>query len=419
MRNQTTMALSTPAPSLTLPAQLAIEISSEGELEQVRPLIDFLLQQRPSEFVLELIFSSESVEKAVLELQRRHPRRIRIFRLPLFRPMGALLGWITAKKLILCRYDFYPSLMLYGRRNDVKFILLSATTKNRTSIRNAVGVVNSLINCYWGFIFSSFDKIMAASPLDEKILNSFLSGHVCGRVRGRDREQRKVSFLDLRVLQIADRVSSENLHDLQEGELKPFLQYLLQRFSHEQRLVVGSGWPIEGEIFASADFRRAILRGELQVTIVPHCVHNFSLVNSYDLPLYYLFPGQDFSEQLRLLERRPGVVVVAFRGILCELYTYFADAFVGGGHGRSVHSLLEPYLAGCRVYCGPRIHRSTEYDLIYSLSPQEIQVVENLSDFYRYYTEVRKLPRVSPMATRKYLLTQIRPHFEEFIKECF
>jgi 3-deoxy-D-manno-octulosonic-acid transferase len=68
------------------------------------------------------------------------------------------------------------------------------------------------------------------------------------------------------------------------------------------------------------------------------------------------------------------------KGVLCEIYTSFEYAFVGGGHGVSVHSLLEPYLGGSIVFCGPRVHRSTEYTLIKENSPKRLFVAEELRE---------------------------------------
>ena len=68
-------------------------------------------------------------------------------------------------------------------------------------------------------------------------------------------------------------------------------------------------------------------------------------------------------------------------GVLLEAYTFFGTAFVGGGHGRSIHSVLEPFLAGCNVFCGQKTHRSTEYDLVADISPSSIFVVYELGMF--------------------------------------
>ncbi|MDH5588794.1 MAG: hypothetical protein OEZ65_09615 [Gemmatimonadota bacterium] len=56
---------------------------------------------------------------------------------------------------------------------------------------------------------------------------------------------------------------------------------------------------------------------------------------------------------------RGEAVVVDGVGLLAELYTVAAAAYVGGGFGRSgLHSVIEPAAAGCPVFFGPIHHRA-------------------------------------------------------------
>ena len=87
------------------------------------------------------------------------------------------------------------------------------------------------------------------------------------------------------------------------------------------------------------------------------------------------------------LTQKPGLLILTVPAILCELYTNAGNAFVGGGHGRSIHSVLEPYVGMCKVFCGPKTHRSTEYDLIKDYSTNQIHVVTNLEDFSRIFMD--------------------------------
>src|SRR5690606_11150334 len=51
-------------------------------------------------------------------------------------------------------------------------------------------------------------------------------------------------------------------------------------------------------------------------------------------------------------------------GVLCELYADLGLAYVGGGFEASVHSILEPLVAGVdRLAAGPKNERSTEFDI--------------------------------------------------------
>ena len=73
--------------------------------------------------------------------------------------------------------------------------------------------------------------------------------------------------------------------------------------------------------------------------------------------------------------------ILTYKGLLLETYSLFRIAYVGGGFGRSIHSVLEPYLSGCLVLCGPKVHRSTEYNLVSESNPYSIRSINNSTEF--------------------------------------
>ena len=113
-------------------AEYAFEVSSEGELEQVMPVICHFLEQ---DIRVELLFSSSSVENKICDLKQQFPSLLRVRMLPLihYHPFTRIYNpkdWLQAKTFFLCRYDFFPELMSYGQQQDVHFILLSGAIKN-------------------------------------------------------------------------------------------------------------------------------------------------------------------------------------------------------------------------------------------------------------------------------------------------
>ncbi|TDJ04332.1 MAG: hypothetical protein E2O68_08425 [Deltaproteobacteria bacterium] len=339
-------------------ADLAFEISSEGEFEQIYPLLEhFLAQGTP----VELIYSSESVEEKCQRLEQKYPQTLRIFRLPLlthffFNALGgqSLKSWISAPFLILCRYDFYPQLLSL----NIRFGLVSASLKGKKWVNRR--------------LYNLFDFIVCASPKEEKRFKSFYKGDL--------------SVLDFRVSRIGDRVESA------DDKLTPYFE-LLNELPKHQRLILGSCWPIEMELFADPRLREDILGKKILVAMAPHSLNETSLneikqsFNKFTggkIPLYELNESVDAAA---LMQEKPGVLMITSKGILCELYKLFGGSYVGGGFGRSIHSVLEPYLAGSRVYCGPKTFRSTEYDFILSHSPAYIHVVRELGQFYDSYID--------------------------------
>src|SRR5690606_9999057 len=87
--------------------------------------------------------------------------------------------------------------------------------------------------------------------------------------------------------------------------------------------------------------------------------------------------SSDFDKIIELAFSGIVFVIMNLKGFLCELYSYSQRAYVSGGFGRSVHSLLEPAVSGNQIVCGPRIFRSTEYDLIQEIFPEMITISQN------------------------------------------
>ena len=47
-------------------------------------------------------------------------------------------------------------------------------------------------------------------------------------------------------------------------------------------------------------------------------------------------------------------------GVLPYLYSFGTTAYIGGGFGRGVHSVLEPAVFGSKIICGPNIEMLDE-----------------------------------------------------------
>jgi len=167
------------------------------------------------------------------------------------------------------------------------------------------------------------------------------------------------------------------------------LQDYLQHWPYEQRIIIGSAWPPELEILADPDFMRELQKGERCLVVAPHQLKTLAVQNLVSLVTKMtgstppvLRPQDSADEISRILVGRPPVVLITVPGVLCELYADFGVVLVGGGFGRSVHSLLEPYWAMAEIFCGPKVFRSTEYDFAWQESPTWVHCLNQARDFY-------------------------------------
>ncbi|MEI8348486.1 MAG: hypothetical protein WCG27_13540, partial [Pseudomonadota bacterium] len=133
---------------------------------------------------------------------------------------------------------------------------------------------------------------------------------------------------------------------------------------------------------------------KLSTEAVAELLRSLQKMAANKIPFYLLSKGTSPQQQKGLwadLRSRPGILVITVPGILCELYQFYGHVWVGGGHGRSIHSVMEPYWAGAQIFCGPKVHRSTEFDFVKKSSPQFIHIVEYLNDFYPQWNGTRAI----------------------------
>jgi 3-deoxy-D-manno-octulosonic-acid transferase len=353
-------------------AHYCFEVSSEGELEQVRPLIEYYLGQGKR---IEILYSSASVDAKCLKLAQDFTDQIRLMRLPLasFAPLSFLFfqspwSWVTAPTIFFCRYDFFPELLSFKFFNK-KLILLSATCKKSSTFKKV--------------LYRHFFQMIVASNEGEARLIKKLLGDLPGEIIDR----KKIVHFDFRIPRIFNRIDNAQSLLNSKDEIKSYLQFI-RSLAPNQKFIFGSAWPSDLSCFKSESINKNIENGSLHFLMVPH---NLSLNSILDLknslnlfcpqiPLYEIKKGEVFDASI--LKSKPGIVILNMSGILCELYTQFQFAYVGGGYERSIHSVLEPYLSGCLVFVGPRIMRSTEYDYIKEIAPDEIQLLNTPESFY-------------------------------------
>ncbi|WP_412462575.1 hypothetical protein [Halobacteriovorax sp. RT-2-6] len=356
-------------------AHCVFHFSSEGEFEQIRPLADELISLGKN---VELIFTSPSVEHKVIDYYQANRENIRYLRLPLmiYFPLLSrqnIIAWSSAKKMMMVRYDFFPELLYLGSKMK-EFILFSATVKS--SRIKTTDISELRLPGLKKYIYSMFSKIICATNEDYMII-------------GKDISADKLEHpIELRMLQIDFRQHFFRRHSLYED-----LNKLLSLAEYEKRICLAQTWPVEMDAFSDQEFCKLIGAGELFVFMAPHVLKDDNIENLKvlilkhcpDLSIHMLtkeiIENNQIDSFISNYKQRPGLIISTLRGILCEIYPYFRTVFVGGGHGKGIHSVLEPFVAGANIFCGPNVKRSTEYDTIVK-SGVGVGVIDNMNDAY-------------------------------------
>lgn len=360
-------------------ADLCFEFSSEGEFQQVASLIDDALQAQKH---LELVFFSPSVEKTIVDLHRRNPKLIRYLRYPI---LGLTFSsWITSSTLLLVRYDFFPEFLIWSLKPGRKLKMIWITFKKE----RAKG--KSLSAYKLAFLMRS-DFTVFATEADYK------EGQELGM---------KGTIYDFRMEQIKRRMEKR-----EEKFNKFFPQYhglkkVIDQYPRHKRLILGNAWPLD--LFLLKD-----LPSDVLVVIVPHQLKP-EIFEEMNQKLQGMGRNPEMISDRTIEGPTGSTIVVNKKGILCELYSDFGFAYVGGGFGVSVHSILEPLVSGSQhISCGPVNHRSTEFDLAQSYG--SMKEVKNNQEFLKWISE-----DISGFKVHDRLRTQIEayPVFQKEVLSC-
>ncbi len=307
---------------------LWFHVSSVGELEQVRPVMDSLKKSGHSIY---LTYFSNSVPKLVKDWSFVD----RADYLPLDFPseMEKMVKILRPKLLIFNRYDLWPNLMQQARRQGIPLLVVNASIPPQGIFgRFSLWIRRPLFFWVDGWTFVDTN----AAEQWEPVVYQKVKGLVAG---------------DPRVDRALQRVEAA----MQEGKAK---KHLARWRRKDFCVVAGSTWPQDEKILLEAWGQLALKKS---LVLVPH------------------EPEEDYLKgiEARLQKSQlsfvrwselggdgapsdADVLLVDQRGFLAELYSVGTAAYVGGGFGRQIHSVVEPAAHGISVAFGPNYQRSPE-----------------------------------------------------------
>jgi 3-deoxy-D-manno-octulosonic-acid transferase len=306
---------------------LWFHVSSVGELEQVRPVMDAL---KKSGHPIYLTYFSNSVPKLVKDWSFVD----RADYLPLDFPseMEKLVKILRPKLLVFNRYDLWPNLMQQARQMGIPLVVVNASIPPQGLFgRLSLWIRRPLFFWVDGWTFVDTNAAEQWEPVVYRKVKGLVTG-------------------DPRVDRALERVEAA----MQEGKARG-------RLNHWRRkkfcVVAGSTWPQDEKVLLEA-WRQ--LPMEKSLVVVPHEPEPEYL---RALEARLRASGLSSVRWTELGEGQPAeadVLLVDQRGFLAEIYSVGTAAYVGGGFGRQIHSVVEPAAHGLSVAFGPHFQRSPE-----------------------------------------------------------
>jgi 3-deoxy-D-manno-octulosonic-acid transferase len=279
--------------------------------------------------------------------------------------MGSALDAVQPTMIVFTQREVWPTLAHEAAARDVPTVLVAGT------LPEGAGRLSWAGRILLAPAFGSLRSVAAVSEEDADRFGRLGVSRECVTVTGDpgiDAARDHVAVIDPNALHMRifgdhrerDYPRGEHPRDERSRDDDP-------QGEHAQNgggpiLVAGSTWPSDVDVLLPALARVRESAPGLRIVLVPHEPD-----------------GCDFEELGRRLvadgwalarlgeverihgptERAPDAVLVDRVGVLADLYSLAAVAYVGGGfHGDGLHSVLEPAASGVPVLIGPRYHAS-------------------------------------------------------------
>lgn len=323
------------------PIEYWLHVASAGELEYAIPVLEEL--ERREKRVL-ITYYSISAKGPVERLHEKFSNVSLVVPLP-HDGLGLMKGFVElvwkqgVRHLLLLKYELWPGLLGECNRLRIAVILIDALRPSWFHKR----------------LLHKLDSILPGYQSESE-------GYV----------HRDIAILgDTRVERVLERIEQA-----EEKRMSVVPVALCERLADKPVLVLGSMWPPDTALMASA-FESMGERPRCHVIWVPHELEETQRKDAISCLSHAGFHAIDWDEKLDL-SAGPCAIIVMKKGILAELYGMGRAAYVGGAFGRGVHSVWEPALSGAKVACGPRVERSPEAKLL--AANDWLTVVRNSED---------------------------------------
>ncbi|HMC96520.1 MAG TPA: glycosyltransferase N-terminal domain-containing protein [Flavobacteriales bacterium] len=317
------------AKSAALQGCLWMHCASVGEFEQGRPVLEAIKAERPDLPVLLTFFSPSGYEA-----RRDLALATHVEYLPPDGVVNAerLLRLIEPRAALFIKYEFwYHHLMALSRAGVPTFLVSAIFRPEQTFFRWFGGTHRAMLRSYRHlFVQDEASRALLASI---GVTNVTVSG-------------------DTRFDRVAAIAKANEDLPIAAGFKGP-----------GPSLIGGSTWPKDEALLLEA------LR-ELQrvpkCVIVPHELnedHLLSIESAFPKPLarWSELEGATTENIATVIGAEPhGTLLVDRMGLLARLYKYGTVAYIGGGFGDGIHSLLEAAAWGVPVIFGPNHHKFAE-----------------------------------------------------------
>ena len=343
-------------------------VSSLGEFEQGRPIIERWKNENP-EYKLLLTFFSPS---GYLNIKHfKSADFVHYIPLDTRRNAFRFMKIVRPAIVVFIKYEFWYHFLREAKLSGARIILVSAIFRSGQLFFRFYGR-------WFRKILYFFDQIFVQDENSVDLLMELggLNVSLAGDTR-----------FD-RVAQIAD-------NPKQISTVKNFAE---GRFTY----IFGSTWKKDEDIIVPYINN---CKSDSCFIIAPHEIgsdHIQQLANRLHkrVALYSLAYGKSLSEAR--------VLIIDNIGLLSSIYQYGNVAYIGGGFGKGIHNILEPSVYGLPVVFGPRYHKFREaVELIRQGGAYPVHTFEELKKVFDKMFEDKHTLKFASESTRQFVQSNL------------
>lgn len=365
-----------------------MHVSSLGEFEQGRPLVEAFRKEHPEWVILISFYSASGYEvrklypgaDVVCYLPNDTPRQAREF-IDLIKP--SLVVWV--------KYDFWLNYLTYLVGSGKPIFLISSVFRENKYPFNGLGKRLMMP------VFSAFKGLYVQDEASLKVANR----HGLERVW--------VSG-DTRIDRVLDNKRNRGI-----------LAQRLQDYAavHPKIMVLGSVWPRDLEVVLP--FIKA--HPEWSFILAPHEI-TARFVSKIEASL----PKQCLCfTKMRDVETTSfpdfNVLILDTIGQLASAYDLASMAYIGGGFNKGIHNTLEPAVFGIPVLFGPHYHKFNEaLDFIELGVAKSVESSSQLEAAFQHFNTTEQLEKTKTLLNgyfnaKKGATQKIMTHLNTFLEQ--
>lgn len=298
-----------------------IHVSSLGEFEQARPLIEHIKEDEPHRKIVLSFFSPSGYE-----VRKNYPNVDAVCYLPFDFKRNAreFVDLVKPEMAIFVKYEFWGNYLQELSRREIPTYLISAIFRPKQSFFQ-----------WWGGMF-------------RKMLGCYTHLYVQD-----ESSRRLLDSIEVKNVTVAGDTRFDRVTDIMKTvtELP-----LIERFKKGSELtfIAGSSWSADEDIYADWVNSHSCVK----VIIAPHEFNESRLSE-----MRKRFNGAVlWSELLNAPEKADDAksLIIDCFGLLASIYRYGDVAYVGGGFGAGIHNVNEAAVYGMPVIFGPKYGKFKE-----------------------------------------------------------